>query len=155
MKETPRQALRSMTGYAVENAHQPHGQITLELRAVNSRFLDLSFRMGDDFRALEPALRERISARVNRGKLECRLSFLPLESASLPEAPNAELLQALSRLAAAVRQAVPEAAPLSVAEALRWPGMLGDAAPDMEALHAAAMSALTRALEQFDASRAR
>ena len=66
MKET----LRSMTGYAAEAADIAGVQVTLELRAVNSRFLDLSFRIVEDFRALEPLLRERITDQVKRGKLE-------------------------------------------------------------------------------------
>lgn len=155
MKESSPKPLRSMTGFAVETAHLANGQITLELRAVNSRFLDLSFRMGDDFRALEPQFRERISARVTRGKMECRLSFLALDTATLPAEPNAPLLKALAGLATGVRQTMPEVAPMSVADVLRWPGMLGDNATDMESLHTAALQSLNQALEQFDASRAR
>ena len=148
-------ALRSMTGYAVETAELPHAQLIVELRAVNSRFLDLSFRMGEDFRALEPQLRERITRAVQRGKLECRVNLAPREDAGLPGELNAALLDQLRQLAAAAQQRFPDARPLALGEILRWPGMLGDTSPNPEALQAACLARLDAALEQFNASRAR
>ena len=151
MKET----LRSMTGYAAESADIAEAHVTLELRAVNSRFLDLSFRMGEDFRAMEPILRERITEKVRRGKLECRLNLAARSDAALAAELNAELLGQLATLAASARRAFPEASGLSVAEILRWPGMLGDSGLDSDALQAAPLALLERALTQFNASRAR
>lgn len=150
-----KETLRSMTGYAAESADIAGVQVTLELRAVNSRFLDLSFRMGEDFRAMEPALRERITDSVKRGKLECRLNLSARADAALPSELNPALLEQLAQLAAAARRALPEASALSVAEILRWPGMLGDNTLDGEALQAGTLAMLDRALKQFNASRAR
>ncbi len=147
--------LHSMTGYAVETTELPAGSLSVELRAVNARFLDLSFRMPEDFRALEPELRQRIGQRILRGKLECRIAFQAREEERLPEAPNPALLEQLASLAAAVRARMPEAAPLSVAEVLRWPGMLGETRPELEALHAATLELAERALAALEASRAR
>lgn len=65
----------SMTGYAVTTHETSSGTLTIEVKSVNSRFLDLQFRINDDLRALEPVLREAIMARLTRGKVECRLSF--------------------------------------------------------------------------------
>ena len=62
----------SMTGYAMVSRELPHGALHLELKSVNSRFLDLMFRLGDEVRALEPALREIITEQVSRGKVEVR-----------------------------------------------------------------------------------
>jgi uncharacterized protein (TIGR00255 family) len=162
MKETSQQkgpgaisALRSMTGYAVDTCDLPGGQLSLELRAVNSRFLDLTFRMGEDFRALEPALRALIGDQVKRGKLECRVNFTPREDAALPGGLNTPLLVQLQTLSSAAQAAFPDARPLAVHEILRWPGMLGDTAPDPQALHAAALKLMESALVQFNASRAR
>lgn len=155
MKETRQENLRSMTGYAVETADIPAGQLSLELRAVNSRFLDLSFRMGEDFRALEPALRERIGEKVKRGKMECRVNFTPREDIALPGSLNSGLLDQLKSLSDAAFAAFPGARPLAVAEILRWPGMLGDTSPDQELLHATALKLMDAALFQFNASRAR
>ena len=151
MKET----LRSMTGYAAESSDIAGAHVTLELRAVNSRFLDLSFRMGEDFRALEPLLRERITDKVKRGKLECRVNLTARSDASLPVLLNSALLDRLGGIEAAARAAFPEAASLSVAEILRWPGMLGDNTLDAEALQSGALALLDRALIQFNDSRAR
>ncbi len=155
MKETRNENLRSMTGYAVETADLPGGQITLELRAVNARFLDLSFRMGEDFRILEPGLRERIGERVKRGKLECRINFTPSEAIALPGGLNATLLAQLRALSDNAVAAFPAARPLSVAEILRWPGMLGETGPDADTLQAAALRLAEAALAQFNATRAR
>jgi len=151
MKET----LHSMTGYAAESADIAGAHVTLELRAVNSRFLDLSFRMGEDFRALEPALREHITGKVKRGKLECRLNLVARADAALPTELNTALLDQLGALSASARHAFPEAAGLSVAEILRWPGMLGENTLDTDALQAGALAMLDRALVHFNASRAR
>ncbi len=154
-KESRPEALRSMTGYATETAESTAGNLSLELRAVNSRFLDLSFRMGEDFRALEPTLRERIGASVKRGKLECRVNFSAREDCALPDTLNDELLTRIQALSKAAMAAFPQARGLSVAEILRWPGMLGDNTPDPEVLHVTALRLLDAALVQFNASRAR
>lgn len=148
-------ALHSMTGYAAETAELAAGSLSVEIRAVNSRYLDLGFRLSEEFRPLEPQLRERIGRLVKRGKLECRIAFQPREGAGLPETPNAELLDRLVALAAAVRARVPDAAPMSVAEILRWPGMLGETRLDLDALYATALDLTERALQELDASRAR
>jgi uncharacterized protein (TIGR00255 family) len=155
MKETRQENLRSMTGYAVETADLPVGQLSLELRSVNSRFLDLTLRMGEDFRVLEPALRERIGDRVKRGKMECRINFTPREEVALPGALNAGLLEQLQALSAAALAAFPQARPLAVAEILRWPGMLGESGPDLPLLQASTLKLADAALVQFNASRAR
>ncbi len=144
-----------MTGYALETAELAEGSLSVELRAVNSRYLDLSFRVSDEFRPLEPQLRERIARHVRRGKLDCRIAFEPHECTQLPAAPNADLLEQLLALAAAVRRRAPESAPMSVAEILRWPGMLGDKRLDLNALHAATLELVERALGELNASRAR
>jgi uncharacterized protein (TIGR00255 family) len=149
------QPLRSMTGYAVETVDLPAAQVILELRAVNSRFLDLNFRMGEDFRALEPQLRERIARAVQRGKLECRINLAPRQDAALPNNLNTALLEQLKQLAQATQPHFPDAQGLSTAEILRWPGMLGETAIDPETLQAAALERLEATLIQFNASRAR
>jgi len=64
-----------MTGYAQASAGSPRGTLSLELRSVNARFLDVQFRIADELRALEPVLREQIAARIARGKVDCRVSL--------------------------------------------------------------------------------
>lgn len=143
-----------MTGYAVSNRESDAGSITLEIRSVNSRFLDLQFRINDDLRSLEPMLREAITARVSRGKVECRLSFGRKErTASL--AANDELLTALNAAQQSVLTRFPEARPLSVNELLRWPGVLHEAELAQDTLQADVQATLRIALDAFIESRQR
>lgn len=145
----------SMTGYAAKTREVAGGSLHLELRSVNSRFLDIHFRIVDDLRVLEPALREAITAKLARGKVELRLNLVASQSQNRQLAINADLLTQLQTLEGQVRQTLPNAAALSVAEVLRWPGMLGEPEVDTAALHAAVQATLKEALEDFTASRAR
>jgi uncharacterized protein (TIGR00255 family) len=144
-----------MTGYAAASADSPRGRLSLELRSVNARFLDLQFRVAEELRALEPTLREIISARVSRGKLDCRFF---LNESSITEKPvrlNAEALQRLSQLSEEARKAFPEAVPLRIADVLRWPGVIAEAPADEEMLRKLAAEICRRALDELVATRAR
>jgi uncharacterized protein (TIGR00255 family) len=145
----------SMTGYAVRTLDVERGTLQLELKSVNSRYLDFHFRISDDLRALEMPLRELLAARLARGKIECRLALNA--AAARPEQLqlNGELLVTLRGLEAQVRQALPDARPLAVADALRWPGMLGDQSLDLAALSARVLGLAREVLDEFMASRAR
>ena len=143
----------SMTGFAGASFATPLGQAAIEIRSVNSRFLDLTLKVADDLRAFEPQIRERIGARLARGKVECRLSVQ--RAAGETTRLNPAALAALHRLGDAVRQALPQAAPLSVAEVLRWPGVLGDDTLATEQLQAAAQELFAGLLGEFVASRER
>jgi uncharacterized protein (TIGR00255 family) len=145
--------IQSMTGYAVASAQTPRGALHLELRTVNSRFLDLQFRVAEELRAAEPLLRERIAARIARGKVDCRLYFS--DAAGRTPRLNMPALQALRALAAEAAQAVPEAAPLRIADVLRWPGVLAEPAEDAEGSRAAIETLCRQALDELCAARAR
>jgi uncharacterized protein (TIGR00255 family) len=119
-------AVYSMTGYAnaaaggagsdgVETATA--ASVTVEARSVNGRFLDLSFRLPDDLRGLEPALRDLLGAAFRRGKIEVRVST-PREAESAWPSPNAEQLNRLLRLEGTVQSWLPQARSLSVGEIL-------------------------------------
>jgi uncharacterized protein YicC (UPF0701 family) len=108
--------IHSMTGYAAAAGDTPRGALNIELRSVNARFLDLQFRVSDELRSLEPALRELIAARVSRGKLDCRVF---LNEAAIPPGAriDAEALArssaaAVAERVAAMRAALERAAPL-------------------------------------------
>src|SRR4051812_28607604 len=90
--------IQSMTGYAAASADTVRGRLSIELRTVNSRFLDLQFRTAEDLRALEPLLRELIAARVSRGKLDCRLFFNEGAGQPASQELNAEALARLRLL---------------------------------------------------------
>lgn len=144
----------SMTGYAVASAESARGALTLELRSVNSRFLDLQFRITEELRAAEPLLRDMISARIARGKLDCRLSSGNAGSPP-PQQLNPQAMQALRGLAAEAARTFPEAAPLRVADVLRWPGVLAEPAVDAERTRAMLEELGRRALDELCAARAR
>lgn len=145
----------SMTGYAAVTGELPSGGLTLELRSVNHRYLDLQFRIPEELRVLEPQLRERISAHISRGKVECRIAHNKLPAAQTALQLNEALLAQLTELDERVRSVLPAAAPLSVSDALRWPGMLGDDALPLEEVSALCMQMLDRAVQDFTAARAR
>src|SRR5690606_9685249 len=147
--------VQSMTGFAVQTRDLGSVSLHLELRSVNSRYLDLGFRIVDDLRAAEPAIRERISARLGRGKVECRLNLQAGHAAPRSMALNAALLDQLADAQATLRARFADAAPLSVSELLRWPGMLaGDSLGSDEMLPA--IVALTNAaLDDLVATRGR
>src|SRR5688572_23377865 len=141
--------VQSMTGYASSDL----GSLNLELRTVNARFLDVQFRIADELRALEPLLREQIGARLVRGKVECRLSRVEGNAAAAPRL-NPDALARLKTLSDAAREAFPEAAPLRLADLLRWPGVIAEEA-DEESLRAAATEVCRRALDDLVATRTR
>lgn len=146
--------ISSMTGYAVAKREAASGTITIELKSVNSRFLDLQFRMNDDLRALEPALREAIMGKVSRGKVECRLSF-GRKSGGTATAVNAALLTGLAGMQAEVKKHFPSAADLTVNELLRWPGVAEDAEISQDSLHADVAATMDECLAAFIDSRHR
>jgi uncharacterized protein (TIGR00255 family) len=120
----------SMTGYASaqhstantnpdgDNKTRPAGQLGLEIRSVNSRFLDLSFRLPEDLRQFEPALRDLMVAKLKRGKVEVRASIEVSNTNGVPD-PTPKLLQRLNAVQDNVKAWLPSAAALSVAEVLR------------------------------------
>ena len=145
----------SMTGYAARTLDLERGALHIELKSVNSRFLDFQFRVCEELRVAEPALRELFSSRITRGKLECRVSFAAAAARGQSLNLNADLLQRLKSFEAQVRSELPMAAPLAVSDVLRWPGMFGDDSLDIEALLPACLAVAKDALEDFTASRAR
>lgn len=144
----------SMTGFAAVARELPGAALAVELRSVNHRYLDLALRLPDEFRVLEPALRERIAAELKRGKVECRIALARREGAGTLSVDSARVRE-LARTATEVRKLVPDAAPLTIAEILRWPGVVVETAlpPDELASHAHAL--VDQALSELAASRAR
>ncbi|HWP19372.1 MAG TPA: YicC/YloC family endoribonuclease [Burkholderiaceae bacterium] len=157
-------AVYSMTGYASATSHlsappsedgfaraaSPAGAVTVELRSVNSRFLDLAFRMPDELRAIEPALRELLTGALRRGKIELRLNAARDTDNALPQ-PQPEQLNRLAGLQATVQSWLPQAASLSVHEVLQW---CRGSAP-AERLDEAALRAARQAVEGLREARAR
>ena len=145
--------IQSMTGYASATAESPRGALALELRSVNSRFLDVQLRLADELRALEPMLRERIGERVARGKLDCRLSFV--EGGAPATQLNEAALAQLKALSTKAQKAFPKAEGLRIGDVLRWPGVVGAPAADESELRTVAERLARRALEELVGARGR
>lgn len=145
----------SMTGYAAASRDVGRGVLHLEIKSVNSRFLDIGFRIGDDLRFMEPQLRELIAGRVQRGKVECRLNLLASTGVRQAAALNQELLSQLKNWQASVRDAFPQAASLSVADVLQWPGMLGDDSLPADIVQSECLALARSVIDEMVASRSR
>ncbi len=153
----------SMTGYASgqngpggshsDTDPRPHaaGRLGVEIRSVNSRFLDLTFKLPEELRQHEPALRELLTARLKRGKVELRAAVESTGSAGIGE-PSTKLLQRLNGVQDSIRSWLPGARELSVADVLRL--SLGDTAtkgdwgPDLVEVAEKALTALVSARER-------
>jgi len=140
----------SMTGYAsAQHSGAPAGsaaaatrRLGLEIRSVNSRFLDLSFRLSEELRQHEPALRELVVARIKRGKVEVR-GYLESAPGDVLREPSPRLLQRLGALQDQVRSWLPDARPLGIADVMRLAESDGGAPADWtEALPSLARGAL-------------
>ena len=145
----------SMTGFAAHSLTLDHASVSIDLRSVNQRFLELHFRLADEFRSLEPQLRDLINRRLARGKVECRISLNLLPATTLDNGLNPAILERLSHWQAEVLQRLPNSAPLSVNEILRWPGAVQTATLSQDALNEATLEGMQAALDELIESRQR
>ena len=144
-----------MTGFAASAREFPFGALSIELRSVNHRYLDIQFRLPDDLRAVEPALRELLNENVARGKVECRVTFTAVPGAHKTLKLNEDLLQQLGALEHKVRTRIAGVTQFSAADLLRWPGVLAAEPVPQEELQAACRELLARVLQEFNSARAR
>jgi uncharacterized protein (TIGR00255 family) len=145
--------IRSMTAYASAETTGPAGNLSCELRTVNHRYLELSPRLPDELRVFESALRERIAARLSRGKVDVTVR-LRGESRGDSLQVNAGMLSRLSELALDLEARFPRMA-IEFTELLRFPGVMQQAEVEPEVLQAALLEALERALDALTATRER
>ncbi|HEY9541645.1 MAG TPA: YicC/YloC family endoribonuclease [Luteimonas sp.] len=145
--------IRSMTAFAAGERSTQWGTLGCEMRAVNHRFLELGVRLPDELRLLEPALRERVSARVSRGKVDLTLRLRAGEGGGSLQVNDA-LLRQLGALAGDLDARFP-ALRTQFTELLQFPGVLQSTAGDPAALHAQALELLDEVLDDFIAARER
>ncbi|PLZ00383.1 YicC family protein [Burkholderia sp. WAC0059] len=151
----------SMTGYASATRELAAASgtggvsVSVELRTVNSRFLDLNFRMPEDVRACEPTLREMLMTRLSRGKVDIRINLQRSEQTANAGALNREALSQLATFERAVLNAFPEAGRLGAGEILRWPGVLAESSIAPETLRDAVLDCGRQALAELIDVRAR
>ena len=141
----------SMTGYAAAQAPSPLGIISLEVRSVNSRFLDLTLRTADELKCTETALRSILTQSVGRGKVEIRTG-VKAELNETSGSINPAALSLIQKLQAEVLSALPDARPMSAAEILAYPGVVRTAEANTEEFTKIVSGLLTTALEAFKKS---
>lgn len=143
--------IRSMTAFGNAIATTDKGTVALEIRSVNSRYLDLHFRLPDEIRHLETPLRERMSATLARGKLEIRASLTRRQQTD-PSQINPQALEQAAALLRRVQAVIPDTPAPRLSELLAWPGVLAEA-DDPAFWDAAVLSAADAALAQLQEAR--
>lgn len=144
--------IRSMTAYATVERATPWGTLSAEMRSVNHRYLELSMRAPEELRGAEPALRDKVAQRLQRGKVELGLRFRASQGAEMTL--NAEVLDRLGHMAIEAHKRFPQLQ-VEFAQLLQFPGVLQRAEVDPAALQAEAVAAVDELLESFTQARQR
>jgi len=140
---------RSMTGYARVEKETEQGQLTLELRTVNHRYLEINMRIPEELRQFEMALRERLQASLGRGKLDCNVRFRAAKSSA--EAVQVDENMAKSVLAACdqLHDWMQNAARMSPLDVLEWPGVVKESQLDIAPVGKQLLALLDQAVDQL------
>jgi uncharacterized protein (TIGR00255 family) len=147
--------IQSMTAFARESTTTRQGVLTVELRSVNHRYLDCSFKLPDILRPLEPRLREQAGNVLARGKLDCmiRLQAHPAQAGELQiDAARLNALLAASRM---IQDRLEAPAPISPLEVLQFPGIYSAQEESEEQLQTESLSLFSRALQSMQQNRRR
>jgi len=144
--------IRSMTAYARREIKGEWGSAAWELRSVNQRYLETYIRLPEQFRSLEPVIRERIRGRLTRGKVECNLRFELDPSAQSSLILNEKLAKQLVEAANWVKMQSDEGE-INPIDVLRWPGVMSAQEQDLDTISAQLMQALEGALDDFITAR--
>ena len=147
--------IRSMTAFARQELETAAGDLAWEIRSLNHRYLELSVRLPEELRAMETAVRERVGARLGRGKVECSCRYRPAASASVPVDVDSDNLTRLLSACDTVSARLPASGPLNPIEVLRWPGVVREEAIDTAPLMAQALGLLEQTLDELLQSRER
>jgi uncharacterized protein (TIGR00255 family) len=147
--------IASMTGFASAARESARGQLSVELKSVNHRYLEFTSRMPEELRLLEPMLREAVTAKLTRGKVDCRITFTPRTVGPKAMAPDTAAMAELKAASQRVLEVFPQARALSVSEVLHWPGVLADESLAPEQLRDEVMALLGTALSELNLTRER
>jgi uncharacterized protein (TIGR00255 family) len=145
----------SMTAFARQTSTSELGQFTLEIKSVNHRFSEVSLRLPEDFRFLEPRVRELISRYVQRGKVDCVVKFFPPELQPSAVKINKELLAVLAQATQEVETLLKTSAPSRTIDFLKWPGVIAAPEQDSQALGEQLLTTLGTALDELKENRGR
>lgn len=144
----------SMTAFAHLRSEYPWGTAIWELRSVNHRYLELSFKLPDSWRQLEPSLRDNLRKRLQRGKLECSLK-IQLQDQEQELKLNDALLHQILEAANILRSEIAHSAPINILELLRWPGVMASTELDGDTLQTNLLECFKQTLNTHIESRQR
>ena len=147
--------IRSMTGFAACGEQYPFGRLGWEVRSVNHRYLEYSLRLPEEFRVLEPKVRDILGGYVKRGKIDATLRFHAMGGAGGALTLNRDMAARLLELQEDLSTMAGATAAPDVTQLLRWPGVVTEALADPAPMHEAALELLTQAGENLVAVRAR
>jgi uncharacterized protein (TIGR00255 family) len=143
----------SMTAFARQEQTTQWGAIVWEIRSVNHRYLETHFRLPENLRDLEPALREKLRESFARGKLEISLNFRPDTEKSQNFCVNTALVEQLGQALAEVQNTLGQNSSPNPIELLKWPGVLQAAEVDYPQVKSIALTLFQQAIEQLQAMR--
>lgn len=141
--------IQSMTAFARTQADDDSEHLCWEIKSVNHRFLDVSFRLPEPFRYLEPQFRLCLRDKISRGKLECQLKYQDTSSNNQSMLINKGMINALIDLSNDLSVSHQLANDISVSTIIAWPGVVQMGSPDMEKLGQRACLLLNKAIEQL------
>ena len=139
--------LHSMTGFARQLGESPAGTLTVELRAVNHRYLDVQFRLPEELRSKEVELRQQVGEVLKRGKVECSIHFRRAAGGDDDLSVNAGLVRQIGARLEEIGRALPDAGKVDPIDVLRWPGVVVEPEIDAEPVYVEAQSVLGSALD--------
>lgn len=147
---------RSMTGFARREAKLPWGTLVWEIRSVNHRYLEPGFRLPEDFREIEPQLRDAMRKNLQRGKVEASLSIQWEQEAQSELGVNVERVEQLTKAAQQINNLLgATAAPINAVDILKWPGVIQKQELDRDTIQAAALDLFDQTLAGLIEHRAR
>ena len=147
--------IKSMTAFARTQQSDKFGTLTWELRSVNSRYLDINCRMPEDFRAQEGRVRECINKRLQRGKIECGLRFVPELAPETGIEVNAALVKSLIDACQQINTRLHQPSEINPVDILTWPGVVAEPEQDFKAIYEASEQLLNKALDELIDNRQR
>ena len=145
----------SMTGFANADQKLPQGELAWELRTVNHRFLEVQFKLPEGLRRHERTLRDLVAEKISRGKLDASLQFRPAATAATELNIDSGLAKRVIEQAERIDADIRTSSGINPLDILRWPGVIEERSPDIDALLEPAQELLTKALDSLQAARQR
>lgn len=147
--------IRSMTAFATSEVQIDNYKLIWEVRTVNHRYLDVSPRLPESFRSIDPALRACVSSHLKRGKVDCNLFYKKEQQTEDAIEINEERVKAILSATSVIEKQMQQPQPLSSLDILRWPGVQTEVSQDMTPIHEKAVELLAETLQQLVESRER